>query len=170
MAPSQDRSPPSHPDLKLERKDYNQYLNNLVFDFALSDECYLFLYRYAGQNFSKRLFKRILTHQGFFKSSLHNEKIAQEIVNICMKQKLNDTFFDFVGMVQELNLQSLTILSKGLASCKHHEPVLLQKFKQFLEKNPLTVTMVGPYVEELIRLKQHKTFMAMFEALKLHQQ
>lgn len=99
MAPSQDRTAPSHPDLKLSKKDYNQYLNNLIFDFALSDECYLFLYRYLNQNFSKKLFKRVLAHQGFFKQSISNEKITQEIIDICQKQKLNDTLFELVELI-----------------------------------------------------------------------
>ena len=169
VAPSKDRAPPNNPDLKLPKKDYNQYLNNLIFDFALSDECYLYLYRYTSQNFSKRLFKRILTHQSYFKPSINNQKLVQEIVKICQKEKLNDTLFDFVQLLQDLDLQSLNTLAKGMAQCKHHEKVLLDKMKVFLDKNPLNIAMFQPYVEELIRLKQHKTFMAVFEGLKLYQ-
>ncbi len=169
VAPEKDRAPPNNPALKLPKKDYNQYLNNLIFDFALSDECYLFLYRYTAQNFSKRLFKRVLTHQGFFKPAVHNPKLVQEVVRICQKEKLNDSLFDFAQLLQELDLQSLNALARGLAQCKHHEPVLLAKMQAFLRKHPLGLAMFQPYVEEVLRLGQHKAFMAVFEALKLHQ-
>ena len=154
-------------------RDYNHYMKVTCLDFDLPAEVYAAMLEFhvKEENFSRKYFKKILTHMLYYNKELPHEAIVASI-KVFKQRRMGMSMLEFIYLILKkqplIQKESCTALMDHLKDYKVLSEDIEVLVKTFLKEYQWEYEMsfLDSYIESLMKKENYDAYMMIFEKMK----